>query len=205
MALSLASVGQKITAAFMNLIVAEVNKQGHTAIIPTSVAGTGVTVGASGKVSFTASTSISLNGIFTSTYDHYKVEIYTTASSTAVLRVVLRSAGTDATAANYDYTLLYANSATPGSATVAANANWALNASISSTVMKHNLELTNPFLASMTTAIGRSVAYASAVAPLIGNFGGGHRLSTSYDGLTFTTSTGSLTGTIRVYGYNDLD
>jgi hypothetical protein len=203
MALSLATVGAKITAAFMNLIVAEVNKQGHTAIIPTSVAGTGVTVGASGKVSFTASTSISLNGIFTSTYDHYKVEIYTTAASTAVLRVVLRSAGTDATAANYDYTLLYANSATPGSATVAANANWTLNASISSTVMKHNLELTNPFLASMTTAIGRSVAYASAVAPLIGNFGGGHRLSTSYDGLTFTTSTGSLTGTIRVYGYNN--
>lgn len=205
MALSLASVGQKITAAFMNLIVAEVNKQGHTAIIPTSVAGTGVTVGASGKVSFTASTSISLNGIFTSTYDHYKVEIYTTAASTAVLRVVLRSAGTDATAANYDYTLLYANSGSPSSATVAANANWTLNASISSTVMKHNLELTNPFLASMTTAIGRSVAYASAVAPLIGHFGGGHRLSTSYDGLTFTASTGSLTGTIRVYGYNDLD
>mgnify|MGYP003558913289 CR=1 FL=1 len=203
MALSLATVGAKITAAFMNLIVAEVNKQGHTAIIPTSVAGTGVTVGASGKVSFTASTSISLNGIFTSTYDHYKVEIYTTASSTAVLRVVLRSAGTDATAANYDYTLLYANSGTPGSATVAANAYWTLNASISSTMMKHNLELTNPFLASMTTAIGRSVAYASAVAPLIGNFGGGHRLSTSYDGLTFTTSTGSLTGTIRVYGYNN--
>ena len=203
MALSLATVGAKITAAFMNLIVAEVNKQGHTAVIPTSVAGTGVTVGASGKVSFTASTSISLNGIFTSTYDHYKVEIYTTAASTAVLRVVLRSAGTDATAANYDYTLLYANSATPGSATVAANANWTLNASISSTMMKHNLELTNPFLASMTTAIGRSVAYASAVAPLIGNFGGGHRLSTSYDGLTFTTSTGSLTGTIRVYGYNN--
>lgn len=203
MALSLATVGAKITAAFMNLIVAEDNKQGHTAIIPTSVAGTGVTVGASGKVSFTASTSISLNGIFTSTYDHYKVEIYTTAASTAVLRVVLRSAGTDATAANYDYTLLYANSGSPGSATVAANANWTLNASISSTVMKHNLELTNPFLASMTTAIGRSVAYASAVAPLIGNFGGGHRLSTSYDGLTFTTSTGSLTGTIRVYGYNN--
>jgi len=203
MALSLATVGAKITAAFMNLIVAEVNKQGHTAIIPTSVAGTGVTVGASGKVSFTASTSISLNGIFTSTYDHYKVEIYTTAASTAVLRVVLRSAGTDATAANYDYTLLYANSGSPSSATVAANANWTLNASISSTVMKHNLELTNPFLASMTTAIGRSVAYASAVAPLIGNFGGGHRLSTSYDGLTFTASTGSLTGTIRVYGYNN--
>ena len=203
MALSLASVGQKITAAFMNLIVAEVNKQGHTAVIPTSVAGTGVKVGASGKVSFTASTSISLNGIFTSTYDHYKVEIYTTAASTAVLRVVLRSAGTDATAANYDYTLLYANSGTPGAATVAANANWTLNASISSTVMKHNLELTNPFLASMTTAVGRSVAYASAVAPLIGNFGGGHRLSTSYDGLTFTASTGSLTGTIRVYGYNN--
>ena len=203
MALSLASVGQKITAAFMNLIVAEVNKHGHTAIIPTSVAGTGVTVGASGKVSFTASTSISLNGIFTSTYDHYKVEIYTTASSTAVLRVVLRSAGTDATAANYDYTLLYANSGTPGATTVAANAYWTLNAAILSTVMKHNLELTNPFLASMTTAIGRSVAYASAVAPLIGNFGGGHRLSTSYDGLTFTASTGSLTGTIRVYGYNN--
>lgn len=204
MALSLASVGQKITAAFMNLIVAEVNKQGHTAIIPTSVAGTGVTVGASGKVSFTASTSISLNGIFTSTYDHYKVEIYTTASSTAVLRVVLRSAGTDATAANYDYTLLFANSATPGSATGAANAYWTLNASISSTMMKHNLELTNPFLASPTTAFGQSVAYATGgVAPLVGSFGGGHRLSTSYDGLTFTTSTGSLTGTIRVYGYNN--
>lgn len=202
MALSLATVGAKITATFINAIIGQVNLQGYTAVIPTSVAGTGVTVGASGKVSFTASTSISLNGIFTSTYDHYKVEIYTTASSTAVLRVVLRSAGTDATAANYDYTLLYANSGSPGSATVAANANWTLNASISSTVMKHNLELTNPFLASMTTAIGRSVAYASAVAPLIGNFGGGHRLSTSYDGLTFTTSTGSLTGTIRVYGYN---
>lgn len=203
MALSLATVGAKITATFINAIIGQVNLQGYTAVIPTSVAGTGVTVGASGKVSFTASTSISLNGIFTSTYDHYKVEIYTTASSTAVLRVVLRSAGTDSTAANYDYTLLYANSATPGSATVAANAYWTLNASISSTMMKHNLELTNPFLASPTTAFGRSVAYASAVAPLVGSFGGGHRLSTSYDGLTFTTSTGSLTGTIRVYGYNN--
>ena len=54
MALSLATVGGKITAAFINAIIGLVNRQGTTAVIPTSVAGTGVTLGAAGKVSFSA-------------------------------------------------------------------------------------------------------------------------------------------------------
>ena len=119
MALSLATVGAKITATFMNLIIAQVNAQGYTAVIPTSVAGTGVTLGAAGKVTFSASTAVSVNGCFTSTYDNYLIVVDISATSAnSIPQFRLRLAGTDASGAT-DY---YSNSLVGSGASTAAAA-----------------------------------------------------------------------------------
>src|SRR4051812_23277948 len=112
MALSLATVGGKITAALWNAVVALVNKQGLTSVIPTSVAGSGVAVGAAGVVTFTAATVVNINGCFTSSYDSYLVVVdVPTTSATLTITGVFRLAGTDVTTANYDLEVLQGASA----------------------------------------------------------------------------------------------
>lgn len=205
MALSLASVGQKITATFINLIVAQVNKQGITSVVPTSVAGTGVTVGASGKVSFTASSSVSLNGCFTSNFDNYRVTLEVpTVSATLTITGVLRASGTNDTAANYDLEVLQGTSATAAAAAAAAQASWGLNGGVTGTIHDITLELKRPALALPT--YGTEIAMVTQnpqTAPGVAIRAISHRSSTAYDGITFTFTGGTGTGVARVFGWNN--
>ena len=59
MAISLVAIGAKVTAYIANLIISVVNQQGYTQVIPTSVSGTGVTLGTYGKVALSTSTGLS--------------------------------------------------------------------------------------------------------------------------------------------------
>lgn len=205
MAISLVAVGAKITAAITNAIIGVVNAQGLTSVIPTSVAGTGVSVGAAGKVTFTAATAVSVNGCFTSTYDNYRVVIEVpTVSATVTLTGVLRAAGTDATAANYDLEVLQGTSATAAAAQAAAAASWGLNGGVTGTIHDITLEIKKPFVAAPTYGTAFSmVTQNPQTAPGVAVRGISHRLSTSYDGFTITPTGGTITGTIRIYGYNN--
>ena len=66
-------------------------------LVPTSVAvgsGTG-TANAAGQVTFTGASSVQLNGVFTTTYDNYKIVLNITAiSSTDVLQFRFGTSGT---------------------------------------------------------------------------------------------------------------
>jgi len=203
MALSLASVGQKITAAFINAIIGVVNRQGTTAVIPTSVAGTGVTLGAAGKVTFSASTAVSVNGCFTSTYDNYLIVVDISATSAnSIPQFRLRLAGTDASGAT-DY---YSNSLVGSGATAAAGAystNLGYIATASLRETSGELRLFEPALAAPTRWTVTSMQHATTPVIQVGVFGGRHNLSTAYDGITIYPSTGNITGTFRIYGYNN--
>ena len=66
---------------------------GLTLITPSSVAGSGVSVSASGKVTFTAATSVSVNGVFSATHDNYLVVVRGSVQHLAApLRIVGESA-----------------------------------------------------------------------------------------------------------------
>lgn len=206
MALSLATVGAKITASFVNAIVARVNRQGLTSIIPTSVAGTGVTLNSTtGVVSFSASSTITINGAFTSEFKNYKIIANPYGSATGLsLFANLCLAGV-ANVVTYYYG---GSSNAAGSATLTAHTGsnltkWDvgrihLNPGFSFTAM----DIFSPQTSGQTTIDFCNFGDTGG-GPIAIKASGMHLASVSYDGIQFTLSSGSITGTIQIYGYNN--
>ena len=196
MPLSLATVGAKITASFINAIVSRVNRQGLTSIIPTTVTGAGVTLGSTGTVTFAAVTSGSINGCFTSEFDNYRIECnFTSASSD--LRIRLRAAGTDATGgADYGTQVVAAASGTVSSAVYGVGFSYLSTAVL--TGHWGSVDMFAPAIAGPTRWTGLFSGPVSLTSS-----GGNHVLSVSYDGITIYPAAGTLSGTIRIYGYNN--
>lgn len=187
------SVGEVLTAAAMDRVA-------MWTMTPTSVAGTGVSLSGATTV-FTASTSVSLNGCFTSDFRRYRVEINWQPTAGQVLYWRLRAAGTDASANNYSYLV--------SSRTFAAAAQTNLNGSLLSTSVIGNgstnqpgfvtFDIDAPQLAARTTLHGNATWDLSTA-----YIGSQHTLATAYDGMTiFLASAGTMTGRINVYGYRD--
>ena len=192
-----------LTTASANALYAPVAAGGLVQITPTSVTATGGSgsISATGAVSFTSASAISLNGCFTSSYRNYQIVTNITAG-TGSSSIRLRASGSDATASNYVYTSLYQNT----SGTVLNNASSASATSWGGSGMfdtspdgVNNIFIYNPQLASQTTMNFLCVVGDSGL-QVVG--GGKHTLSTAYDSLTLFQS-GNISGVIRVYGYKN--
>lgn len=149
--------------------------------------------------SFTAQSSVSVSDVFSTTYDNYRL-IFTGASTTTDnIGLRLRVSGTDANT-NYNYQRLSGDAATAGAARSTAQAQFLFNlddvyASASS------IEIFRPFIAAAT--ICRVVSAFGESASAIYDYVGLHTTATSYTGFTFFKITsGDMTGTVSVYGYN---
>ena len=180
---------------------------GLNAIIPTSVAvgsGTG-TVGATGTVTFTGSSSVSLNNCFNSVYDNYCIKFFlsaVTANITPTMR--LRASGTDSST-NYVQGRIYQNSSTvAGQSSPYGTDEWGLvDTSTANPVAGADLFLYSPFLASVTVGSGLSSGNDASNNLYQNILGLRHTTTSSYDGLSIIASSGNMTGTIQVYGYKD--
>lgn len=150
-----------------------------------------------GTVTFSAQSSVSLNGVFNSTYNNYRMIIDYQVSA-AFPRIRLRANGSDATSADYSWqNLLFSNTSVSAERNT-GDTTWNLSGTSGLNVnMYLQIEIYNPFATVNTW--GFSHAYQS---------GGGQsnhfrlNTSTSYDGFTLYPSTSTMTGTISVYGYN---
>jgi len=204
MALSLVAVGAKITAAITNAIIGVVNAQGLTSVIPTGVVGSGVSVGASGKVTFTGASSISVKGCFTSTYDNYLVIIdQDSATSPGAMTIQYTVAGT-ATVTGYDGEEITAINATPGATPVVNAASIAITNT--TTLGVAELRVRSPFRAVATLCLADFFSTnnpGTAAALTKFNYGFSQRATTQFDGFLLTVSAGTATGSIRVYGFNN--
>ena len=167
-------------------------------IVPSSVAGSGVSVSASGKVTFTAATSISVNGVFDSTYDNYLVVMrHISSSGDSRFDLRLRSSGSDATGSNYTYQDVNANSTTVSGARFSGT--FASVCFISSTAasgthcMFYGPALAQPTAIRSVNAIGRDSARIKDQAIT-------HSVSSTYDGFSFLPSSLTLSGALTVYG-----
>ncbi len=182
------------------------NMPGLNIIIPTSVAGTGVSVSSGGAVTVTAATAASINGCFTSRFANYLVVMDCTTSAASGIDVTLRAAGTNATTA-YDNQRFIIQNAT-------ATAAQSLNSS--AIITAGGIGIIGARISGQMTVMGPAVAAATAgevqttitpnpMTTSAGKYVGGflHRTATAYDGISFTPGAGNITGTIRVYGYNN--
>lgn len=170
---------------------------------PTSivVAGTGATasIGVNGSVTFTSATSLSLNGVFTSAYDNYMVVMRDNSSATTQYFYRLRTAGTDASGANYTYQYIQADGTTVnGARTSSATAGWC-GYSSSTQRSGQTVYLYGPNLAQPTAV--RSVSVVGADSGRILDNASTHSVSTAYDGITiYPNSPTTFSGLVSVYG-----
>jgi hypothetical protein len=168
---------------------------------PTSIAysGTSATLGANGQVTFSAVTSLSLNGCFTADFDNYVMAVCAEATSGNDIFFRLRTSGSDATGSNYVRQVLQANSTTITAFRESSQAYATLvNFGDSGSENGGQVFFYGPYL-SQPTAF-RSVTVRNT--PILFDVAATHSLSTSYDGFTFYAQNPAVnfTGACAVYG-----
>lgn len=175
-------------------------------VVPTSIAvssGSG-TVNSNGTVDFSGATSISLNGVFTSTYTNYKIIFKTIpASGSPVISFRLRTGGVDSTASAYSNSG-YVN--TGASSGIINNVNLTnLNMIIGYATVPSilNMEIGNPATTSQKSFLSHS--NGSNGTSIISIHSAGYiGLNSAHDGITFTSSVANaLIGTVQVFGYTN--
>jgi hypothetical protein len=178
---------------------------GLVSMKPTSISWSGTTAGinADGGVDFTAVTSLSLNGVFTSDYDNYLIVIRASTSATP-MRVYwrLRTSGTDATGSNYTNQQLEAYSTTVAASrqTNQDKASHVIYAGGTSWQNYHH-HFYGPALAQPTAS--RNISHFDSGIS-IADTAWTHSLSTAYDGVTMLTGTAdTFTGNVHVFGYEE--
>jgi hypothetical protein len=154
---------------------------------------------------FSGVSTHSVNNCFTSTYRYYRIICDFTESVTANRNVFfrLRASSTDSTA-NYNFVDSYAYNAAIGAETDPQGTDELFLGAIGASLTLGSLEMTlmNPQGAAPTGIHWSFAGYFSA--SLFNYWGAGaHTASTSYDGFTIYTSSENITGTIKVYGYQN--
>jgi hypothetical protein len=185
---------------------------GMKMVVPTSVAvgsGSG-SVDTNGAVTFSGASSVSLNGCFTSAYDNYLINydlVFTSFGTNGVMYLRLRTGGVDNSTNN-----------------VARNGYWLENSTITTVnnfrsngltensftlgygtllAIDGKIDIQSPFKTERTSSINQSNGHlASNELVTLGT----HHLTsvtTSYDGFSLIPNAGTMTGTVRVYGYKN--
>lgn len=195
MALNLATVGQKITATFINLIIAQVNLQGSTRIIP-SAATNGSVSATTGVVTSTAQALVRVRDAFPSTFQVFRVQFDVTLSAASGLSIRLASGATDSSS-NYDSQRSTFINATTTSVQNLAGDKFELSA-ISVAGARHvgQFTISSANLADSTYVVSDStVVVPSAMTASTGRagVGGYHRTATAYDSFTVLAGSGNVT------------
>jgi hypothetical protein len=153
------------------------------------------TFSAASTVSFAANT-------FSASFNTYLFTFDLTGSTAIDLLARLRAAGTDNTSANYNRQYFYGDT-TPNSASATGATSWNLGQLYDSDSKRAVLD----FFIQDVQVSGR---YTSGRADGVSNVNGspyalrslyGTTVTTSYDSITFLTSSGTITGSISCYGY----
>ena len=155
---------------------------------------------------FSGSSAHSVNDVFSATYDNYflLLNIDSTSGVDGYINLRLRVSGSDNSSNNY-YWSLVANTSSASTydgnisngAVSSFNIYYAQDTDAAATA---TLELKNPFVTDRTTYNHRAV-YVRSGASHMHHGGGGTTVTTSYTGFTILTSGGTMTGSVKVYGY----
>ena len=157
---------------------------------------------------FTAQSSVSINSIFSASFENYKVLVNITDASPTnqALLMRLRASGSDNSTGNYVTNELYQTSTTVGGrVNFTGNDDWYLGIVDATFDDRYsaNLEIIAPQAATNTKALLDS-GNASSTGDYYQNR---HALffnaATQFDGFSLFLTSGNITGTIRVYGYSN--
>ena len=154
------------------------------------------------STTITAATSLSVNSCFTSTYDNYRINIVLTAGSidNTDVSIKLRAAGSD-TSTNYTQLGYRIDSALTRDSDALGTDEWLLGNFDKDHIGQYTLEVANPNKATFTTAIITGIGRYNGNRTIWFN-GSYQDAATQFDGFTLLAN-GNITGTIRIYGYQN--
>lgn len=189
--------------------IGTLNAMGLKNVVPSSVqVGSGsATTNANGTVTFNGANSISLNDVFSSTYTNYQINLVTTEASVADTNILgrLRVSGNDSSSGYYEGGTMQVANALTGINNLNIN-QWDLGKTHSATHPNAHASLSfkvfQPFPARPTTFHTESISWNNNNTVTF-RFSGFHTPLVSYTGITIFPSTGTLGGTLSVYGYSN--
>ena len=171
-------------------------------VVPSSVAvgsGTG-SVNAAGFVTFSSASSVSLNDVFSSTYDNYRIVTNILGTTNGQFDVLLRFrvSGADNSSATYERVNVRINSTiTP----TQAGSQTSLIVGATSTIWGGaSIDIAQPNLARRTHLYGQGSYSANTEGGLHYGF---FNADTVFTGFSLIAASGNLTGSVAVYGYKD--
>lgn len=156
-------------------------------------------------VSFSGSSAVNIDGCFSAAYTHYMVTRDLLGSvNNENLNVRLRVSGTDDSGTNYRRQEVDAASTTVAAVRATGETFWRAGLGRGLTVQAGygQLRISNPFDAVRTTA-WTDWSYNADSTISLNRLVMAHDLTTSYTSLTVYPASGTITGTIRVYGLKE--
>lgn len=168
-----------------------------------SVSGTGssASISANGGITFTSASAIGINGIFTTSFDNYIAFIRCIGSVANFPFIRLRSSGIDATGSNYSHQYISGASSTLGAARTSNTDLWYSFGTDTTIYAGGQWMFYGPALNIPTSY--RSCNSDPRSSATYNDYSGTHSLSTSYDGLSITVTSGTITGKISIFGYEE--
>lgn len=178
---------------------------GLISMTPSSIAFAGggsetASINSDGGVDFSAVTSLSLNDVFTSSFDNYLVVVNLTATTGILASMRLRASGTDNSASDYTFQFLDVNN-TNRNAVRSTSQNftyWILAGNRPSGMLAH---FYGPALAEPTAWRTITSKNDSTAPGELFETATTHSASTSFDGFTMYSS--AMTGNVHVFGYEE--
>ena len=150
---------------------------------------------------FSNASTVSINNVFSSTYDNYRILFsnMTCATSDQGLSFRLRASGTDFTGSNYEKQEINGNGTSVGASRASGNS---LNIGTISPSLRNSItmDLMNPYLAVPKTGHSHNMYTLTGTGTLVRTMAHVLNTSSAYDGFTFFAGT-NITGTVQVYGY----
>jgi hypothetical protein len=154
---------------------------------------------------FSAASSVSVNTVFSSSYTNYRVGILITSASGSDQNVSmrLRASGTDTSTGYAMQRVASYRSTVFGEVDPAGSDEWLMSV-VGNVVSGTSIfcDLLNVNTTSVKMMLGQSICFAAYTnEPFLATFGGRSGASTQFDGFSFYPASGTITGTVFVYGY----
>lgn len=170
---------------------------GLVPIMPTSISvSSGTASSSSNTTTFTGVGSISLNGIFSSTYSHYRIILSAFQSTTNTSLYKFRNGGGDVSGALYYFQEVYATNTTIGASGFANQTSGRFGYFNANTWSTQVIDVTDP----ATTVVTQFVSSQGRSGPVSVQNIGGYNDASVFSGLTLIAN-GTLSGTVQIFGY----
>jgi hypothetical protein len=178
------------------------SRAGLAKIVPSSVAvgsGTG-SANAFGTVTFDSVSSVSLNDVFSSTYDQYKINLIITYNGAATLQFRFRVSGADNSSGVHFTERLLADNATVSASLINSSATlFTLDNDGTGGRGDGIIDITTSPFGSNIKQLGST--FYKGGSPWVRINAHLHNATTSFTGFTIYPSTSTISGSISIYGY----